>query len=221
VGKYEEQSFFTVFPVAVSSAFGTGGHGTTEGCLVALEKSIKGGETVLDVGTGTGILAIAARKLGAGHVTAIEIDPVACREAVKNIALNGIDGGIDAADTVSSSLSVFAEMLKSVTIHKETMRRAAEDGFITATDLADYLVRKGMPFREAHEAVGRSVLRAIELGCGLASMPLVEYQQLSPLIADDVYDALSVDASVSRRKSYGGTAQTNLSSRLRTLMKRP
>lgn len=77
------------------SAFGTGGHGTTEGCLIALEKFIKGGETVLDVGTGTGILAIAASKLGAGHVSAIDIDRVACMEAAKNVALNGIDGGIE------------------------------------------------------------------------------------------------------------------------------
>jgi len=85
----------TVILLDPRSAFGTGGHGTTEGCLVALEKFVKGGETVLDVGTGTGILAIAARKLGSGHVTAIDIDPGACAETVKNIALNGIDGGID------------------------------------------------------------------------------------------------------------------------------
>lgn len=85
----------TVILLDSRSAFGTGGHGTTEGCLVALEKLIQGGETVLDVGTGTGILAIAARKLGAGHVTAIDIDPVACAETAENIGLNGIDAGID------------------------------------------------------------------------------------------------------------------------------
>jgi ribosomal protein L11 methyltransferase len=85
----------TVILLDPRSAFGTGGHGTTEGCLAALEKRIKGGETVLDVGTGTGILAIAASKLGAGRVTAIDIDPVACAEAVRNIALNGIGDGID------------------------------------------------------------------------------------------------------------------------------
>ena len=99
----------------------------------------------------------------------------------------------DTADTVTLSLSVYTEMLKGITIHRETMRRAAEDGFITATDLADYLVRKGMPFRQAHEVVGRAVLRAIELQCGLGGMPLAEYKQLSPLIRDDVYEALSVE----------------------------
>jgi argininosuccinate lyase len=125
----------------------------------------------------------------------------------------------DASDTVTLSLSVFIEMLKGVTIHKETMRKAAEDGFITATDLADYLVRKGMPFRKAHEVVGRAVLRATELGCGLVDMPIGEYKKLSPLIHEDVYDALSVGASVRRRTSYGGTAPTNLRKRLTVLKK--
>lgn len=126
----------------------------------------------------------------------------------------------DAADTVSLSLSVFTEMLKRISINKEKMRRAAEDGFITATDLADYLVKRGLPFREAHQVVGKTVLRAIELGCGLGNLPLQEYKKLSPLVREDVYEALSVEASVSRRKSYGGTAQTNLNKRLQTLKKR-
>jgi len=76
------------------SAFGTGGHGTTEGCLIAMEKAIRGGERVLDVGTGTGILAVAAHKLGAGHVTAVDIDRGACGATRNNLALNGIAGGV-------------------------------------------------------------------------------------------------------------------------------
>lgn len=85
----------TIVFLEIGSAFGTGGHGTTEGCLLALEKCITGGETVLDVGTGTGILAVAARKLGAGPVTAIDVDGAACREAERNIAANGIEGEIE------------------------------------------------------------------------------------------------------------------------------
>jgi argininosuccinate lyase len=126
----------------------------------------------------------------------------------------------NAADTVTRSLSVFIEMLKGITLHDDVMRRAAEDGFITATDLADYLVRKGMPFRRAHEVVGKAVLRALELECGLVTMPVGEYKKLSPLIGEDVYDALSVEASVGRRTSYGGTAPANLKKRLRTLKKK-
>ena len=126
----------------------------------------------------------------------------------------------DASDTVMLTLSVFIEMLKNITVHKDAMRKAAEDGFITATDLADYLVRKGMPFRRAHEIVGRAVLLATELGCGLGSVPLREYQKLSTLIRDDVYDALSLEASVGRRTSYGGTAPANLKKRLQALKKK-
>ena len=125
----------------------------------------------------------------------------------------------DTAETVTRSLTIFTGMLKSITVHKETMRKAAEDGFITATDLADYLVRKGMPFRQAHEVVGRAVLRAMELRCGLSDLPLGEYKKLSSLIRDDVYASLSVEASVSRRTSQGGTAPANLKRRLQALKK--
>ena len=126
----------------------------------------------------------------------------------------------DAADTVRHSLAVYTEMLKNVTVHKDAMRKAAEDGFITATDLADYLVRKGVPFRRAHEIVGKAVLLASERGCGLRNVPLEEYRKLSPLIREDVYDALSLEASVGRRTSYGGTAPSNLKKRLQALKKK-
>jgi argininosuccinate lyase len=125
----------------------------------------------------------------------------------------------DTADTVSTSVSVMTEMLGSMTIHEMTMQKAAKDGFITATDLADYLVRKNIPFREAHEIVGRAVLRASELGCGLGDLSLTEYRELSPQISDDVYEAISVETSVTRRTSYGGTAPINLKKRLQTLKK--
>jgi argininosuccinate lyase len=126
----------------------------------------------------------------------------------------------DTADTVMLTLSVFTGMLKNITVNKEAMRKAAEDGFITATDLADYLVRKGMPFRRAHEIVGRAVLLATKRGCGLRSVPLGEYRKLSPLIGEDVYDALTLEASVGRRTSYGGTAPSNLKKRLQALTKK-
>jgi argininosuccinate lyase len=125
----------------------------------------------------------------------------------------------DTADTVTRSLAVYIEMLKGITVHQDAMRKAAEDGFITATDLADYLVKKGMPFRQAHEVVGRAVLRCLELQSGLADLPLAEYKKLSSLIRDDVYEALSVEASVGRRTSQGGTAPTNLKKRLAVLKK--
>jgi len=126
----------------------------------------------------------------------------------------------DAADTVMLTLSVFIEMLKNITVNKDAMRKAADDGFITATDLADYLVRKGVPFRKAHEIVGKAILLATKQGCGLGTVPLREYRKLSPLIREDVYDALSLEASVGRRTSYGGTAPSNLKKRLQVLKKK-
>jgi argininosuccinate lyase len=125
----------------------------------------------------------------------------------------------DTADTVAKTLAVFAQMLATMTVSKDAMRKAAEDGFITATDLADYLVRKGIPFRQAHDIVGRAVLRATELRCGLMNMPLDEYKNLSPLIRDDVYEALSLEASVGRRTSYGGTSPVGLKRRIEALKK--
>ena len=123
----------------------------------------------------------------------------------------------DTADTLTLALPVIAEMLTGMTVHADAMRNAAKDGFITATDLADYLVRKGLPFRQAHEIVGRAVLRATELACGLGELPLEEYRKLSKLIRNDVYAALSIEASVGRRTSYGGTAPANLKKRLAAL----
>ncbi|MDH4163261.1 MAG: argininosuccinate lyase [Nitrospirota bacterium] len=125
----------------------------------------------------------------------------------------------DSADTVTSTLSVMSAMLGGITVHRDTMRHAAEDGFITATDLADYLVRKGLPFRQAHEVVGTAVLRALEKGCGLKELSLSEYRELSKLIGKDVYQAISVEASVNRRTSAGGTAPANLKKRLAVLKK--
>jgi argininosuccinate lyase len=125
----------------------------------------------------------------------------------------------DAADTVTASLAVFTAMLGGMDVHRDRMRRAAEDGFITATDLADYLVRKGLPFRQAHEVVGRAVLLAAKRGCGLGDIPPAEYRTLSTLIGDDVYEALSLEASVGRRTSEGGTSPVNLRKRLAVLKK--
>jgi argininosuccinate lyase len=125
----------------------------------------------------------------------------------------------DTADTVTQTLAVVTGMLSGIEVHRDAMRHASEDGFITATDLADYLVRKGLPFRQAHEVVGRAVLRALSLKCGLKDLSLAEYKKLSSLIKNDVYQALSVAASVGRRTSYGGTAPANLKRRLATLKK--
>jgi argininosuccinate lyase len=112
----------------------------------------------------------------------------------------------DSVDTLEAILGVLPSMLASLTFHTERMRQAAGEHFATATDLADYLVRKGLPFREAHEVVGRVVLHASGRGASLEDLSLDELRGFSPLIGADVKDALGVDASLRARAVTGGTA---------------
>ncbi len=112
----------------------------------------------------------------------------------------------DTVDTVKGCLRAFADMIPALRPKRENMRQAARRGFATATDLADYLVRKGMPFRDAHEVVGKAVRLGVETDRDLADMSLPELQQFSPLIEDDVFTVLSLEGSVAARDIVGGTA---------------
>ncbi|HKW93689.1 MAG TPA: argininosuccinate lyase [Methylomirabilota bacterium] len=112
----------------------------------------------------------------------------------------------DTVDTLEAVLRVLPPMLGSLTFRAERMRDAAGAHYSTATDLADYLVRQGLPFREAHEVVGRAVRHAIARGRELGDLPLEELRQFSELIGRDVYAALTVEASLRARSVQGGTA---------------
>ena len=112
----------------------------------------------------------------------------------------------DTIDTVKGCLRAFADMVPALESKKESMREAALRGFSTATDLADYLVRKGMPFRDAHEVVGKSVAYGIEQNKDLGEMSLEELVQFSDTIEQDVFDVLSLEGSVAARDHIGGTA---------------
>ena len=112
----------------------------------------------------------------------------------------------DAVDTVSDTLRIYAEMICGVSSRPDKMRDALRQGFATATDLADYLTRKGLPFRDAHEAVGLAVRRAEELGVDLPQLSLAELKSFSPLIDDDVFAVLTVEGSLGSRNHIGGTS---------------
>lgn len=112
----------------------------------------------------------------------------------------------DAVDTLVDSLAIFAELVPGIQVREQAMRQAAIEGFATATDLADYLVKKGLPFREAHEAVARAVRAAEEQGCDLADLPLAYLQSFSPLVDADVYAVLTLEGSLAARDHLGGTA---------------
>lgn len=113
------------------------------------------------------------------------------------------EGSFDAIDTVKSSLALFASMLKTLRFNKVRMEDSAKHGFTNATDVADYLVGKGIPFRDAHSIVGQLVLMCIERGIPLDDLPLEDYRRLSPAFDEDIYSVISLDTCVNKRLTIG------------------
>ena len=120
----------------------------------------------------------------------------------------------DTVNTVLACLRAFADMIPAIEANREAMYRAAGAGYSTATDLADYLVRRGVAFRDAHEIVGRAVHLAIERHTTLDALPLTDLQTLSPAIAADVYESLTLEGSINARDHFGGTAPVQVKARI-------
>ena len=112
----------------------------------------------------------------------------------------------DTADTLLVTLEIYADMMRGITVNKANMRQAASEGFATATDLADYLVKKGMPFRDAHEVVALAVRYAVDKNVDLSQLSLETLQSFAPQIGDDVYQVLTLEGSLESRQHIGGTA---------------
>ncbi|MDO8704440.1 MAG: argininosuccinate lyase, partial [Sulfuricaulis sp.] len=126
----------------------------------------------------------------------------------------------DTLDTVLGSLRVFAGMIPSMQVRRDNLLRAAVMGYSTATDLADYLVRAGVAFRDAHEIVGQAVRLAIDTDRDLAQIDLDEYQKLSSAIGKNVYQVLTVEGSLKARNHIGGTAPSQVQAAVRRARKR-
>ena len=124
------------------------------------------------------------------------------------------EGLFDAIDTVKFSLAVYAQLIRGMKVRADVMRHAVEADFSNATDLADYLVQKGMPFRQAHTVAGQSVAQCIARGIWLRDMSLADYQKLSPLFDEDVYEVIRPETCVACRNSYGGTSYKQVESQL-------
>ena len=120
----------------------------------------------------------------------------------------------DAVETVKMCLQVFAPMVATMTAKPENMKKAAQGGFINATDLADYLVKKGMSFRAAYKISGQIVAKCIAEGLVLETLPLTEYQSFSQLFAEDVYEDIDLTACVEKRISQGGTSQQSVDAQI-------
>jgi argininosuccinate lyase len=112
----------------------------------------------------------------------------------------------DTVDTLLDCLKAFGDLVPSLTVNNDAMRAAVEKGFATATDLADYLVRAGVAFRDAHAVVGTAVKLAIDKNCDLKDLSLDEFRDIHPPMSDDVYTVLDIDHSLNARNHFGGTA---------------
>lgn len=123
----------------------------------------------------------------------------------------------DAIDTVKAVLSVFAPMLRSMKVNRQRMLRATEAGFLNATDAADYLASRGVPFRQAHEVAGKAVAWCIEKGKTLEELTIDEWKALSPAFEKDILAAVSIKRSLNARKVYGGTALDTVKKRLKAV----
>lgn len=130
------------------------------------------------------------------------------------------EGLFDAVDTVTATLGIYAEMMRTLTVNGAAMQRAAQGGYMTATDLADYLARRGLPFREAHEAVGRLVQFAIAQGKELTDLTLAEMQAFSPLFDEGALRVVTPEAAVAARDVLGGPAPRQVHQRLREARQR-
>ncbi|MBR6271411.1 MAG: argininosuccinate lyase [Lachnospiraceae bacterium] len=127
------------------------------------------------------------------------------------------EGLFDACDTVKDCLLIFAEMLRGTRAISENMKKAAKEGFINATDLADYLVKKGAPFRDAYKVSGRLVALCIEKGCVLEDLSIEEFKSESGLFDEDVYGEISLDTCISRRVSDGGPSPDSVKNQIKLL----
>jgi argininosuccinate lyase len=125
------------------------------------------------------------------------------------------EGMFDTVETLEGSLQLLAPMIETMTVKKEIMRKALNQDFSNATDIADYLVTKGLPFRDAHEVIGKIVLHAIQHGKYLLDLSLDEYTEFSPLFESDIYVILSPEHVVSARNSYGGTAPAQVKEQIK------
>ena len=129
------------------------------------------------------------------------------------------EGVFDACDTVKMCLRILSPMLSTMKVNRENMLKAAQEGFINATDLADYLVKKGLPFRTAYKLSGQLVALCMEKGCVLESLPLEIYREASPLFEEDLYAAIELRTCMEKRSSEGGTSASSVKRQIAMIRK--
>jgi argininosuccinate lyase len=183
-------------------------YSTTEFGFIELSDSVATGSSLMPQKKNPDSLELIRGKAGRvfGHHAAMLATMKGLPLAYNKDMQEDKEALFDTIDTLSGALRVMATVLRNVKVNSEATRHAASTGYLNATDLADYLVRKGLEFRKAHELVGRVVTQAIEQGKQLEEIALEEYQGFSDLFGDDLYAALSIESSLGSKSAIGGTS---------------
>jgi argininosuccinate lyase len=113
----------------------------------------------------------------------------------------------DTVETLKDCLLIFNEMLQTMTVQKNQMKKATKEGFMNATDVADYLVKKGLPFRSSHEIVGKMVLHCVQHGKAIDDLTLEEFKGFSPVFTEDILEIIKIENCIASKVSYGSTAK--------------
>lgn len=183
-------------------------YATTEFGFVELADAVSTGSSLMPQKKNPDSMELVRGKAGrvVGHLTALLVMLKGLPLAYDKDMQEDKEAVFDATDTVTACLQVTTTVLRNMRLNEARARAAASQGYLNATELADYLVRKGLPFREAHETVGRIVVEAIEQGCELQDLPIAILGRFSELIEADVYPALSLETTVKTKTQIGGTA---------------
>jgi argininosuccinate lyase len=191
-------------------------YSTTEFAFFELSDAVSTGSSLMPQKKNPDSMELVRGKAGRvfGHLQALLTTLKGLPLAYNKDMQEDKEAVFDSFDTTSACLQVTATVLSNIRVNEERARNAAASGYMNATELADYLVRKDVPFREAHDIVGRIVLRAIELGVELQDMAVAEMQTLAPLIEADVHDALQLDQTIASHAAIGGTAPARVSEAL-------
>jgi argininosuccinate lyase len=183
-------------------------YATTEFGFFELSDAVATGSSLMPQKKNPDSMELVRGKAGRvfGHLTALLAMMKGLPLAYNKDMQEDKEAVFGAYDTVRDCLQVTATVLRNVKVHGDTTRAAAQKGYLNATELADYLSRKGVPFREGHEIAGRIVLKGIELGVELNDLKLEEMQEISPQIDNDVYEALSLESTIKSKNVIGGTS---------------
>jgi argininosuccinate lyase len=197
-------------------------YNSAEFSFIQMDDSIASGSSLMPQKKNPDALELIRGKIGRvlGHLVAMTTVLKGLPMTYNKDLQEDKEGLFDSIHTVEKCIEMMERVVRKMRVRPKRMEQAAASGYLNATELADYLVSKKLPFREAHEIVGKIIVRASELGLPLESVPLRDYQNFSPLFADDLYGWLDLKKAVSRRKEPGGTAPATVRRAIANLRKR-